>query len=388
LLEDTYEISKLSEVLKAMQEGRIVVDGEDVVLNQPPTFHDWILLPSKNEYSDLPGYLYQSSYGGAQVSFGSLSIDPLVDYSLPSYPNALEAMRQWIGLAEFYYQSDARIGCVLIFMPECRARFESIVRSGAVLSVRTKQTSDLRLELRVSGGWKRPRGYTSISLPISDSSVELEIPYEALGVDLWIVGPRGNVFDYHREEKLWSLGQERILRPRLEEPADSTEALRQSLLYGEGEGIEFKPFVEIGSAKMREVIRTVVAFANTRGGSILLGVHDDCSVTGIERQLSKNTHGLGQPLDDACRQYEGALRQTINGALNRTLPLETVRAEFEGHVVLTIRVPEGDSKPYYELQTKQIFIRRGANNVHPDPDAELPALLDTKSGRSLWFERV
>src|SRR5262249_36549936 len=45
-----------------------------------------------------------------------------------------------------------------------------------------------------------------------------------------------------------------------------------ALAGGETDTVEFKPFVSLDSDKRREIVRTVVAFANGNGGRIFVGV--------------------------------------------------------------------------------------------------------------------
>ena len=48
---------------------------------------------------------------------------------------------------------------------------------------------------------------------------------------------------------------------------------------------------------------------------------------------------------------------------------------IDGHTVIMLAVPEGDLKPYAHVTSNTIYIRRGANNVIPHPDHDLPQLL-------------
>ena len=58
-----------------------------------------------------------------------------------------------------------------------------------------------------------------------------------------------------------------------------------NLLIEEGEGftIEFKR--RISSAE--KITRTLISFANTKGGTILFGVDDDGSIVGVESEKSE-----------------------------------------------------------------------------------------------------
>jgi len=52
------------------------------------------------------------------------------------------------------------------------------------------------------------------------------------------------------------------------------ERLREALRWGEGETVEFRR--SFGA----EILRTLCAFANTRGGELWVGVADDGTVVG------------------------------------------------------------------------------------------------------------
>lgn len=77
------------------------------------------------------------------------------------------------------------------------------------------------------------------------------------------------------------------------------DQVREACESGEGLHVEFKPFVapeqKLGSSsektKLREVVTTVVAFANTEGGHIYLGVEDDCTMSGIDEGIQKCDQG-------------------------------------------------------------------------------------------------
>jgi len=56
---------------------------------------------------------------------------------------------------------------------------------------------------------------------------------------------------------------------------DRRERLDRLLAEGESETVEFKESLD------REALETVAAFANTRGGTLLIGVQDDGTARGI-----------------------------------------------------------------------------------------------------------
>lgn len=54
--------------------------------------------------------------------------------------------------------------------------------------------------------------------------------------------------------------------------------LKEIISKGESEGIEFKESL----GELKEIIETIVAFANKNGGKILIGVRDDGNVIGVK----------------------------------------------------------------------------------------------------------
>jgi len=153
------------------------------------------------------------------------------------------------------------------------------------------------------------------------------------------------------------------------------EVVSKAIRLGEGEMIEFKPYIALRSEKQNELITTAIAFSNTKGGAILIGVDNHCLIKGIEKDLRKASRHHEQGIEQALQEYIGSVRQTIGGGVTRTMVLEISQLEIQGHRVVVVQVPEGTEKPYANVLTKAIHIRRGANNVIPDPDTELPQLL-------------
>lgn len=79
----------------------------------------------------------------------------------------------------------------------------------------------------------------------------------------------------------------------LEVPGEPSDSLEDLIAQGEGGALEFKETLQFNIATGKKdtrmsdaVLKTIAAFHNTEGGTLLIGVADDGSVNGLDRDLS------------------------------------------------------------------------------------------------------
>jgi len=371
LLEEWIGVDDLFGVLD-QNKGIIKVDGEEVTLSQQTRLNEWQYLPSNNEFSNFPGYVYKS--GSVQVAIDHS--EPLLALDLPFYPEACFAMREWGEFKQFNRHSDHRIGTLQVFLPQCRSYFKEFGRTENTLQITISDPGNS--ELRVKGAWEYGDSCTPFEMFVASGTISVKIPDQVEGFEVYLMGADGNIYDFHRETRFWVLGQDRVLRDVPKQGTVESE-VHSALQHGEGETTEFKPYIKKGDPKHQELVKTVIAFANTKGGMILIGIDDECIVVGVEKDILKQTSGRRCTRDEAQNSYIGWLRQSIAGKLNRSLALQISSIDVEGHDVILINVPQGQQRPYADVRTNVIYVRRGANNVIPHPDHELPELYKSSS---------
>ncbi|MGA0560493.1 helix-turn-helix domain-containing protein [Larkinella sp. VNQ87] len=105
-------------------------------------------------------------------------------------------------------------------------------------------------------------------------------------------------------------------------------ALKELVRQGEGTHLEFK----LKSNHPERIIREIVAFANTEGGKLLIGIGDDKSIQGL-KHVDEDEYLLERAIERYCTP-------TIDYTMER-VPLANERD------VLVITVPESDRKPHY-----------------------------------------
>jgi ATP-dependent DNA helicase RecG len=116
------------------------------------------------------------------------------------------------------------------------------------------------------------------------------------------------------------------------------------LLIGESETLEFR---ERLSDKRTRLAKTAVAFANTRGGTIVFGVDDDHQVVGCE------TKGIADTVTNILRSICDPLPEFVT---------EILCHENKQLLLVRVAVSKG---PVYTVKELGPFIRSNATNRAP-----------------------
>jgi predicted HTH transcriptional regulator len=119
-----------------------------------------------------------------------------------------------------------------------------------------------------------------------------------------------------------------------------SKGIIQLIKQGEGLTTEFKRTID----SAYKIAKTIVSFANTAGGNLLIGVADNGTIAGVESELKE------------LQKLEKALGELIDPML-----LIGVRSEqFDGKKIMLIEVAESAEKPHYAINEKAeriIYIR-------------------------------
>ena len=111
----------------------------------------------------------------------------------------------------------------------------------------------------------------------------------------------------------------------------------------------------------------VVAFANTDGGKIYIGINDDGSVQGV-----KDTDGTMLRITNMIRDV---VRPDV------TMFTECTVEEIDGQSVIVVNVQRGTARPYYlsgkGVRPEGVYIRQGASSVPASETAILNMIKET-----------
>lgn len=125
--------------------------------------------------------------------------------------------------------------------------------------------------------------------------------------------------------------------------------IRKWISEGENEQLDFKQNI----TSSHKIARNIVAFANSRGGKIVVGVADHGDIVGI---------------DPGGEQYE--LEKAADNYCAPSIPLTFEEYEWQGKMLLIAHVEESNTKPHYAIDKKgrkKMYVRIADECVVP-PD--------------------
>ena len=364
--------------------------GGDIGINldQSITFNGYSFESFDNDYSKLSGYLFTSN-NRLPVNINSFNLaQPLVSSKNPLFMSGFQAIQEWTELKNFHNDSDGRNGNVIIFLPSAKTGFENICNIDGKLKV-ISRLSDNRLKsiLKVKVLWIANRQRINQENPYNDEII-FDIPEGVEYVYIYLIDSEETIYDSFQETLYWTNIKRRIIGVSKSDGSDN-KIINDALKTAENENTEFKPFISIGdNSKWNEIIKTVIAFMNTHGGNIIIGINNEVYVEGIEEKLKtecfknnknrQDSSNLQGEIEQQIEWYKGIIKKNIGDKLSGNIRPTIEHIIFNGHILIIIKAVEGHEKPYYNTETKDIYVRRGSNNKKPDPDSELPELLKGK----------
>ena len=269
---------------------------------------------------------------------------PLAGAGRPYFPNEIAAAASLL-LDDHSAPANRSIPSeeVLVRIAHPEAYIGEVRVSSAVITVSVlgENLEDVHLQVSSAGDRHeepvRERGKSAIPISGADRA------------DAWVALVRGQeLLDVRTISSRWpdSLGRQGVVY----EPDDLNEMFDRLRRGGEGETVEFKEDFPKGDG----IARAVAAFANGRGGVLMIGIRDDGEVAGID-----NAPRARDRLDDIVRNR-----------VSRLPDYDVLTATLDERTVIAMRVEPGDDRPYGVRGNGGIryYIRRGATNRVAEPE--------------------
>lgn len=297
---------------------------------------------------------------------------PVVAKGLRPYPSIALAVNDWV----WNERSDPRwvqayfdLGRFRVLMPDTRARIKRANWVGGTLMLLNERNTASE-DVELQGVIVERRKSTLLNSGPVEPEVTWEVPSDADVIEVYLIHRDGTLLSHRRLTR----GEHYSARP-----GDFVlrEIAEEELRLGEGELVEYKSFIAPKNEKEKELIQTIVAFSNTFGGRVYIGVKDDGTPQG-ETELRK----VGQAAEEHAlaiivKRIENLVRETIKPVPNVTVSPIAVA----GSPVVVVDVLAGEDAPYSTFE-HDVFIRKGASNRKPDPRTELPSISERARERT------
>ncbi len=129
--------------------------------------------------------------------------------------------------------------------------------------------------------------------------------------------------------------------------------------------------VELKSVVVEDVKKEIIAFANTNGGTLYIGVSDHGDVIGVSNA------------DETIQQIANMVRDSVKPDITMFLHYNTITVE--ARQIIAIEIQQGTNKPYYlakkGLRPEGVYIRQGTSSV-PASDAAIRRMIKETDGDS------
>lgn len=137
------------------------------------------------------------------------------------------------------------------------------------------------------------------------------------------------------------------------------------MLLRESETVELKAIV------VDDIQKEIIAFANSSGGTLYVGVQDDGAVVGLDSP------------DDASLQISNMVRDSIKPDVTMFVHYQTI--EKDGKQVIKVDVQRGTDRPYYltkkGMRPEGVYVRQGYSSVPASDNAIRQMIKETDGDR-------
>lgn len=242
---------------------------------------------------------------------------------------------------------------IVTLFPDTRARVVTAAWSPGKLSLDLElnvPADQVQLQI-VQTGSSTPYQIVPAAAGIS----EVEVPDDTRQIAVYLVDSSGSCIT---QASLFSL-YEGVAEGKA--TVSTGDRALADLGMGESETVEYKPFLVPNNEKESEFVKSVIAFANTAGGRIYVGVNDD----GSPQEDVELRKAFNEASAQALKSQMVRLRWLITNRIKPTPSYKVEEAAPFGHPVAVATIERGTATPY-STHDNQVFVRKGATNRRPD----------------------
>jgi len=290
----------------------------------------------------------------ARDSFkGYPPVGPFVTLDQPPFPDGYCAVRSIVGLDISRYSQFQ--GAIIFLLPKYEARIEEVKLSAKEMSIRISAKEATANEVIGKVYYEGKQGQNiGHDIVFDEESKSFPLEFTPDNFDVYLLSRKtGKLVDYRRINLRWPTLQRDVT---IEVTVDE---ILELIRRGENDRVEFKQ----GIAKTDEFVETVVAFSNTSGGTILVGVSDHSDIVGI---------GETKP--------EETVRNVLRSHCEPPVEPDVKSTLIDQRPILVVQIKEGENKPY-TFRGKGVYVRSGSTDRIATRD-ELDEIYERKKSES------
>ena len=168
----------------------------------------------------------------------------------------------------------------------------------------------------------------------------------------------------------------------------SEVSLEEMIREGENSGVEFKESLrfdiregKVNKALEAVILKTIAAFSNADGGTLIIGVTDDGEIVGLERDYETLT---GSPDKDGFEQHLRNMLNTTYGVEFATTQINIAFPVIEEQEICTVEISKGYKPIYTTAQDKngnkaeKFYVRSGNTSREIEKPSEIASYCDTR----------
>ncbi|GAB3805615.1 hypothetical protein GCM10028798_27780 [Humibacter antri] len=345
-----------------LREGKVTSDdGWESALSQPTDPLNW----ERRESYAQSGYEV-FAWPSYEVQLGRLQANepqrPLLsDSGAPSFASFYNAVAAFFGLGPSQLGGAAPSFAVFRRV-DTRARINRVEISEDELLVEVEGTALDGLTVELAGDAPG----TAETLKSSEAIVTVTFPLpKGLPPGAWVVVRAGSEwFDRRFLAWPWARGQE--VGVTVEVPAKTK--IEAFLAARESDTVEFKQEIPEAETTKAKVMKTVCAFANGSGGSLLFGITDDYEVIGLPAAKASKHQDTLSDLVDAWVEPTPTFSFEV-------LPVEGTERVVIELIVNTGQALFGSSKPN---EPRRVYVRHHSRSV-PARVREIEGIAQSRS---------
>lgn len=274
---------------------------------------------------------------------------PLVRKQLPLYPTEGDAIQTFFNMPIVEYPNFGSYGEFSIFIPDYRARISEMRIGEKSISIKVEtqelRPDDVRVKVYVSSSSESKQSHDlTVAIERAEYPIDIE-PNRVLSA--LVESNSGDEIDV----KEWNSNYAGYRTPDVIVERTG-EQIKDLISRGESKTLEFK--ANINNERKEEFLETVIAFSNSKGGLILLGVENH----GIPVGFSGDTESIRRMIRDSCEPLIEPFFTSYTVDNNR---------------ITAVEIREGTNKPYLLKHKGTSFVRIGPNDF-PAARADLDEL--------------